>query len=157
RDPARSESAPGPSDHTRLTGREIRLPSLARQAYNPFTFPEGPRSSLARDSQPEGVMRPILWAAALLCLLAAGPLRADEATALLDRAVEAQGGDERLAKARGLTCRTRGSLQLSNAALDLDGEAAAQGTGLVRWKVSFATMGRTNSAILVVTPDKIWN
>jgi hypothetical protein len=102
-------------------------------------------------------MRPILWTASLLCLLAAAPVRADEAGDLLDRAVKAQGGDERLSKAQGITCRTKGHLQLQNVAFDLDGEATAQGTGLFRWKVSFSVMGRTNDALLVVTPEKIWN
>jgi hypothetical protein len=82
-------------------------------------------------------MRPTLWSASLCCLLAAAPLRADEANeagALLDRVVKAQGGVERLARAHALTCRTRGHLQRGDVAFDLDGEAAAQGAGLVRWK-----------------------
>jgi len=37
-------------------------------------------------------MRPTLWTASLLALLAAAPLRADEARALLDRVIKAQGG-----------------------------------------------------------------
>src|SRR5438874_4432134 len=101
-------------------------------------------------------MRQTLWTVPLLCLLAAGPLGADEAKDLLDRAVKAQGGEEKLAKARAATFKTKGTVQANGMQVELGGDAAVQGDGLFRWNATIAFMGRTENGIIVVTPEKIW-
>ena len=101
-------------------------------------------------------MRQTLWIAPLLCLLAAAPLRADEAKDLLDRAIKAQGGEQKLKAAHAVTFKTKGTIQANGIQVELGGDATAQGAGLVRWNVSFTAMGRTESGVIVVTPEKIW-
>jgi hypothetical protein len=101
-------------------------------------------------------MRQIVWTAALVCLIAAAPLRADEATALLDRAIKAQGGEEKLKAAQSASFKTKGTVTAGGMQVDLAGDAAVQGDGLYRWNVTFSAMGRTESGVIVVTPEKIW-
>src|SRR5437879_4124768 len=101
-------------------------------------------------------MRQTLWTAPLVCLLAAAPLRADEAKDLLDRAIKAQGGEEKLNKAQAATFKTKGNIQANGIQVELAGDASVHGAGLVRWELTFTAMGRTESGVLVVTPEKIW-
>jgi hypothetical protein len=96
-----------------------------------------------------------LWTAPLLCLLVNATVP-DEATTLLDRAIKAQGGDEKLGKTLCATFTTKGTIEVENMKGELSGDTASQSADHIRWNVSFSFMGRTESGTIIVTPEKIW-
>jgi hypothetical protein len=101
-------------------------------------------------------MRQTMCTAALICLFAAAPLRADEAKALLERAIKAQGGEEKLKAAQAATFKTKGNVLADGQQVELGGDATVQGDGHYRWSASITFMGRTENGVIVITPEKIW-
>ncbi len=75
---------------------------------------------------------------------------------LLDRAIKAQGGDEKLSKAQGATFNTKGTIEVENMKGEVTGDVAVQGEDHIRWNATFSAMGRMDSGTIVVTPEKIW-
>ncbi len=96
-----------------------------------------------------------LWTAPLLCLLVSAPVP-DETTTLLDRVIKAQGGDEKLSKAKGATFTTKGTAGADGMKAEIKGDVAVQGVDRIRWNFTFTAMGREQSGTLVVTAEKIW-
>jgi len=105
-------------------------------------------------------MRRATWSAAVAVLLLS-PLAAraeddKEARAVIDRAVKALGGAEKLAPLQGVTFRTKGQVTVNDFKADLSGDAAVQGQERYRWSLEISAMGRTESGVLILDGDKGW-
>ncbi|MBV9125336.1 MAG: hypothetical protein JO112_18430 [Planctomycetes bacterium] len=97
----------------------------------------------------------------ILCLLLgwAGQLRADEQTearALLDKAVQAAGGREKLGKFQGLTWKGKGTFQVNEGQVALTSEWSVQGMNQYRWDGQAEVNGNTISGVLILNGDKGW-
>ena len=95
---------------------------------------------------------------AALGLLAVPAVRAegDPTKAILDRAVKALGGENKLAAAGGLTWKVSGSLEIEGMRIDLSGDWSAQGLDRYRWDAQASVMGRTENATVVAVGGKVW-
>src|ERR1700678_1275932 len=96
-----------------------------------------------------------LWTAPLLSLILSA-LVPDEAATLLDRAIKAQGGDEKLSKAQGATFTAKGTLELGDIKAELSGDFAVQAVDHTHWNVTLNAMGQSQSGMIVINPTKIW-
>jgi hypothetical protein len=96
-----------------------------------------------------------LWSAHLVCLMVGTPL-ADEATTLLDRAIKAQGGEEKLNKAQGATFQVKGTADIEGMKAELGGDVSTQGANNIHWNAAFTAMGRTENGTIIITSEKIW-
>jgi hypothetical protein len=105
-------------------------------------------------------MRRAVGVAWIFCLLAgglpAGAGEADEAAALLDKAVGALGGAGKLAPLAGCTCKTKGTVEAGGMKVELSGEWSALALDRYRWEVQIEADGRTETGKLVVNGDKVW-
>jgi hypothetical protein len=109
-----------------------------------------------RPHRREDTMRTTVLTALTAGLLLAAPARADEARKLLDQAIAAQGGADRLAKQGDVTFKGKGQFTVENLKVDLAGDMAAQSDRRFRVNVEFTTMGRTEGGTLVIDGDKGW-
>src|SRR5262249_17320438 len=102
------------------------------------------------------IMRTTVLTVLAAGLLLAAPARADEARKLLDQAVAAQGGADKLAKQGDLTFKGKGQFTVENMRIDMTGTVSAQGLQRFRWDLEISFMGRTQNGSLVFDGDKGW-
>jgi hypothetical protein len=105
-------------------------------------------------------MRALVRTATVLSLfLICSPVRADtakEARALLDKAIEAMGGKEKLTRGQAATWKSKGKIHAGEEMLDFTDEWSVQGLAQYRWSVEATFMGQTRSLLLVLNKDKGW-
>jgi hypothetical protein len=104
-------------------------------------------------------MRKSVCAAAVVGLsLWLCPARAEEdpARAVLDRAVKALGGADKLGQLQGVSFRSQGIFQAGDQKVEMSGDVNAQALHRFRWQISVTFMGRTESGVLVLDGDKGW-
>jgi hypothetical protein len=100
------------------------------------------------------------WAAGL-CVLAlfGAALRADdkaEATAVLDKAIEALGGREKLARFQSVTWKGKATIQAGGQDIALVHEGAAQSGDRYRVEMEIQANGMTNKVLFVINGEKAW-
>jgi hypothetical protein len=102
-------------------------------------------------------MRNVVGVALAVCLLpvAARAGDAEEARALLDRAVQAMGGAKALSQ-QGFTCKTKGTLEVGGQKIELSGEWSAQAMNRYRWELEVQVEGRSRNGLLILDGDKGW-
>jgi hypothetical protein len=105
-------------------------------------------------------MRATVRTALVLSLLLLGnPGRADsakEARALLDRAIAAMGGKEKLSRSQAATWKGKGKIHAGEQRIDFTDEWSVQGLAQYRWSIEATAMGRTQSLLLVLNKDQGW-
>lgn len=106
-------------------------------------------------------MRTILWPAALvgLALLAARPARADDKpdpNAILDKAIEALGGEATLAKYKAATWKGKGTFHAGTADIAYTGEWAMQAPDRYKAVIAGEVNGMTFKRVRAVDGDKGW-
>jgi hypothetical protein len=98
---------------------------------------------------------------ALMLVLQASKLSGDEATDaearhIVDRALVALGGKEKLTGVKAATFKTKGKFYWFGAGTDFTGEMAVQGLAKARTVLTFEFMGKKQTIIAVVNGDKGW-
>jgi len=93
-----------------------------------------------------------------LLLTTAGPARADDAAArqIIDKAIQAVGGETALTKWKGANWRTKGTLYAMGAELPFTGQWTMQWPGKVRMAIDLEVGGMKVNFTLVYTGDKGW-
>ncbi len=83
---------------------------------------------------------------------------ADDAAsqAVVEKGIQAQGGEKQLAKFKASTSKIKGTIYLAGAPAPFTGEVAGQGADQQRVVISFAVDGQTVSLISVLNRDKGW-
>ena len=104
-------------------------------------------------------MRRIIGQAVLLALVMAtsAPTRADEGratNAVLDKAVRALGGEEKLSQVKAATWRARGKIRVEGKDRDFTSEAAVQGLDQFREELVTEILGRKEKAVAVLYGTK---
>jgi hypothetical protein len=99
--------------------------------------------------------------AALLCMLASGvggPARADEpeAKAVIDRAIKASGGEEKLSGVKAYSVKGKGTVVVENTDIDFTFETTAQGIDKFRATYEGEVGGEKFAGSTVVDGDKAW-
>jgi hypothetical protein len=102
--------------------------------------------------------RPLLT---LMLVLQASTLSADEATdaearRIVDRALVALGGKEKLAGVKAATFKAKGKFYWLGTGTDFTGEMAVQGLAKARTELTFEFLGKQQTIIAVVNGDKGW-
>lgn len=97
----------------------------------------------------------------LVCSLALalpGWAVADDAAsrAVIDKAIEAHGGEKLLAKFKGATSKLKGTIQINGAAVEFTGELSTQDVHLQRIAISFVLDGQSISFVSVLNRDQGW-
>jgi hypothetical protein len=98
-------------------------------------------------------------AAALVLGLAAQAARAEDekdASAVLDRAIKALGGEEKLSKVKAYSVKRRGSFTFNDNASEFSGQTTVQGTDHYRSEFESNANGNTFKAVTVIAGDKGW-
>jgi len=91
--------------------------------------------------------------------LAAAPARADDAAdarALVEKAVKAQGGQEKLEKFQAHTIRFKGSFHGMGQAIPMTGEGSTQGSDRLKMEVEVDAGGMKFKFVSVLAGDKGW-
>jgi hypothetical protein len=106
-------------------------------------------------------MRCVLSASLVLGLILAAPLlaRADDDAdmkALIEKAIKAHGGAEKLSKNKATTMKFKGKVYAVADGLDYTGELALQTPGKIRTDINFEVMGMKFDVINIVNGDKGW-
>lgn len=97
--------------------------------------------------------------AVILILKLAAPLRADdqpEVNAVIDKAIAALGGREKLAKFHAATWKGKAAFQAGGQDISLVHEGTAQGSDRYRIEMDLTVGGNTNKVVVVVNGDKAW-
>jgi hypothetical protein len=92
-------------------------------------------------------------------LPAADQVRADDQTemqALVDKAVKAAGGKDKLARLAAATWKSKGRLNIKDETIGLTVDASWQGLDQCKLDLSADVMGRTETAILIINKKKGW-
>jgi hypothetical protein len=92
-------------------------------------------------------------------LLAAPSARADdqaEVKALLDKAIKAAGGEEKLTKFKAGTSKLKGKLHAMGQAIEIAGEYALQLPDRLRVEIDFEIMGMKFKSVQIFNGDKGW-
>src|SRR4030095_1694149 len=79
-----------------------------------------------------------------------------EARRVVEKALRAMGGKEKLAGVKAATFNTKGKLYWFGAGTDFTGEMAVQGLTKARTVMSFEFLGKRQTIIAVVNGDKGW-
>lgn len=95
-------------------------------------------------------------AAALVGVLAGGPARADDAGAVLDKAINALGGEAALAKAGTATWKTKGVLTINGSENNFTTETTVKGLDHHRGQFEGNFDGNQFQAISILAGDKGW-
>jgi hypothetical protein len=88
-----------------------------------------------------------------------GFVRADdqaEGLALIDKAIKAAGGDDKLAKLQSATWKAKGTVEEDNAQVNFAIEGTMQAVDKHRLEVEATFNGRTMKVVLVLNGDKAW-
>jgi hypothetical protein len=88
--------------------------------------------------------------------LAASADEASDAKALVDRAIKAQGGEEKLAKVTAFTADIKGTFHGMGAATPYTGELATSGRGKHKVVIESEAMGKKFRFVSVLNVDKGW-
>src|SRR5262245_5804280 len=104
-------------------------------------------------------MRRILYVAfaAGLILTAANAVRADEQAdlkALLDKAIKAHGGEEKLTKYQASTSKIKGKVHVMGMDLDVAGEVSVQLPDRMRVEMGVEIMGMKFTTVQIISSDK---
>jgi hypothetical protein len=94
-----------------------------------------------------------------LALAPGGRLRADEqaeGVALIDKAIKAMGGQDRLTKFQGQTWKAKGSFQEGGAEITFTSDISVQGEDKYRWDLEVTVQGRSVTGNLVINGAKGW-
>jgi hypothetical protein len=95
--------------------------------------------------------------AAVLILAPASPARADDATnAVLDKAIKALGGAEKLGKLETITWKSKGKITINDDDNDISIQATAQGLDHFRSEFQGEFGGNTIKGVSVINGDKAW-
>jgi hypothetical protein len=100
---------------------------------------------------------PGLFAATLLALVA-GPSPADDkdTTAILDKAIKALGGQDKLSKARALSWKAKGTLTIMDNEIKFNSKVTVQGLDQRRSEFEGDFMGNQIKGVTVVNGKKGW-
>jgi hypothetical protein len=104
-------------------------------------------------------MRKITLLTLTTCLCLPMLVRADEAEEakkILDKAIKAMGGADKLTKLPAVSWKGKGMVQVEGLKIDLTDEWSAQGDRLFRWRVEVTMDGQSESGVLVINKDKGW-
>jgi hypothetical protein len=102
-------------------------------------------------------MRRAAWVVVAACLVPAA--RADDAgdaRAVLDRAVKAMGGPDKLARCQAVTWKGKGAVRIDAVTVTFTDELSAQGLGRYHWQVAAEANGRAIGLLIVLKGDKGW-
>lgn len=93
-----------------------------------------------------------------LALTIPGIVVADDATsrALVEKAIEKNGGEKLLAKYPGLTSKIKGTFHVNGAPVSFTGDLASQGASQQRLSISFVLDGQPISFTSVLNRDQGW-
>jgi hypothetical protein len=95
--------------------------------------------------------------AAALALLVAGPANAqNEARSVIDKAIKATGGVERLAKVKATRAKFKGTGEFPGVTADLTGESLVQFPGQLKLEVTAEVQGQKVPVIFVLSGNKAW-
>lgn len=97
--------------------------------------------------------------AAVVVLSAASAVRADEQAdlkALVDKAIKAAGGEEKLKKFGGMTLKGRGTVFADNQEIQFSVDGAAQGLDRFRLDMEATVAGNAIKVLAVFQVDKVW-
>jgi hypothetical protein len=103
-------------------------------------------------------MRKAVWLAVAACLFPAvahGDDAAD-ARAVLDRAVKAMGGKDKLARLQAVTWKGKGTLQIDAVTVTYTDELSARGLGRYNWQVAAELNARAIGLAIVFNGEKGW-
>ncbi len=94
-------------------------------------------------------------------LTLSGPaaLRADEqaeARKLIDRAIRAAGGREKLSKLQALTWKNKGTVKVNETDIPFSGEASLQGDDRYSWSVEVTLEGQVRRGVLAIKGTRGW-
>ncbi len=90
-------------------------------------------------------------------LLAAQPgARADDVQAILDRAVKAHGGADKLTKERTIQTKSKGTLEIGGNSIPFTDESIIQPPGQLKTATSLDVNGQTITVNVVLDKDKGW-
>jgi hypothetical protein len=94
-------------------------------------------------------------------VLAAGPavaVRADDKDpqAILDKAIKAVGGEEKLTKAEAISWKTKGTINFGGNENDVKGQVIAKGLDHFRRESEFDVNGEARKIVFVLNGDKGW-
>lgn len=105
-------------------------------------------------------MRRIVCLAVALALAAAGAARADEQAdmkAVIDKAIKAAGGEEKLAKFKAATFKAKGKFYGMGEGIDYTGEYAVQQPDKFRVRIEAGSGDNKFVFVRVVNGDKLWS
>jgi hypothetical protein len=100
-----------------------------------------------------------MWTALAVCLACAPAARADsadEAKAVLEKAIKALGGADKLAKMPAATWKSTGSFTAGDMKVDLNDQWSVQGFDKFRWELEVTFNGMTKKGMMVMKGDEGW-
>ena len=100
--------------------------------------------------------KPWLLVLLLLCSSANAADNAAAARAIVDKAIEAAGGEAELVKYKGFTAKMKGDLVLGEAKIAFSGDVAAQGADQDKAALTLDIAGQTLVIVHVLNKDKGW-
>src|SRR4051794_3037211 len=108
-----------------------------------------------------GVPMNRLTRAALACVFAAGLVQhvaagEEEARAVVDKAIKAMGGEEKLSKVRAVSTKGRGTITIEGNDIDFTYETTARGIAQYRSTFEGESDGKTFRGATVLDGDKGW-
>jgi hypothetical protein len=94
----------------------------------------------------------------ILTIGLSGQVHADdkEATAILDKAIKALGGEEKLAKAKAFSWKAKGKFTFNGMEIDIALQTTTEGLDHLRQEVESEIMGNKGKRYVVVAGDKGW-
>lgn len=104
-------------------------------------------------------MRRAILALSAVCLLSAlvHPVQADEkAKAVIDKAIQAVGGEAKLAKFNAANMKIRATEKRGGNEVVMDMDLTMQGLDRIRWEVEIERMGMRMTALFVFNGDQAW-
>ncbi|HEY1376018.1 MAG TPA: hypothetical protein VGF55_04460 [Gemmataceae bacterium] len=100
--------------------------------------------------------RSLTWAFAVVVALPWSSARADDPKAVIDRAIRALGGRERLEKVHTAEVKTKGTIHLGGAANPMHGQATTQGLDHYRLQFGVEVGGNQVEGVTVINGNKGW-
>src|SRR5437879_5745793 len=88
--------------------------------------------------------------------LAVGPAAADDAKAVIEKAIKAHGGEEKLTKFKATKVKAKGTLQLMGVDIEFTAEASAMFPDRYREEIKMDIMGNMLSIVQVFDGKKGW-
>lgn len=104
-------------------------------------------------------MTRLIPAAALLAVALSGPARADDAkdaTAVLDKAIKALGGEDKLSKAKGTSVKVKATLTFMGMDIEMELASTVKGVGASRSEFAGSFGGMDIRGVTVLAGGKGW-